>query len=400
MRAWYISLEMTGVPSARVLTELAKSHITAREITADGDRVTLSVRMIQLRAVRRFAASLGAEVRETERGFLAAAVKGVLPRSGLLIGAAAWAAFMFVAKDYALSIRVLTDDERIRADVLRLLAENGCPTGAYIPDLDKAGMERLLKQKAEGVSWAGISITDSTLIVDVYGDDPQPQMFYDRMPSDLVATRDAVVGKIEVLDGQLVTTMGSGVVRGDKLVSGRIPVTKKVVKDDPVLGRVIAEEQSEKYVRSLGKIYGVYTDVQTFEQPLAETSLVHTGSTLTLKRLRVFGMEIPLYAERPQGYSTVSEGYSPLTLFGEETPVGVASEECELCSFSTVRYTPEQAAERTRRLKQLYEQNFLSECEIRSCSEQLETADDRVRLTVTYEIYGLISEEKQFFIKK
>ena len=140
--------------------------------------------------------------------------------------------------------------------------------------------------------------------------------------------------------------------------------------------------------------------MQTFTQPLSEVSLVHTGNTLTLRSLRIFGAELPLYTQRPQGYSTVSEEYTPLELFGEETPVGVGKEECELCSFSTVRYTEEQAAERTRVLKRNYEKNFLSGCEIRSSSEQLSFENGSAVLTVTYELYGKISEEKQFFIKK
>lgn len=400
MGLWDITAVIYGSPSAKVLAGLSEWGLNVRGLNASEEEVRMTVGFMQFRLLKRFAKKMGCQVKVLDKGGLARFFGTLHKRSGLILGAVIWTAFVLAAKDYVLSIEVMTDDERVKSDVLRLLAENGCSAGAYIPDLKKVELERMLKQRTEGVSWAGISVTDSTLIVDVYSNKEQPQMFYNRMPSDLVAVRDAVVERVEVLDGVLVTTVGSGVVRGDKLVSGTVPVTRKTVADDPELGRIIVEEQSEKYVRSLGKVYGRYTDEQTFVQPLSETSLVHTGKAVKLKKLRIFGAEIPLYMERPDGYSTLSEGYEPLGIAGSELPVGIAYEQCEPLCFSEVRYTEEQAAERVRRLKIAYEENFLSDCEIRSCEEKLEYRDGCAVLEVKYEVCGLISEEKQFFTVK
>ena len=47
-----------------------------------------------------------------------------------------------------------------------------------------------------------------------------------------------------------------------------------------------------------------------------------------------------------------------------------------------------------------YEKNFLGDSEIKKRDEQLTYTSDKAILTVKYEIYGKMTEEKQFFIKK
>lgn len=52
-----------------------------------------------------------------------------------------------------------------------------------------------------------------------------------RLPSNLVAKRDAVIDKAEVFDGELKTTVGSAVLKGETLVSGVVVNEKVRYKD-------------------------------------------------------------------------------------------------------------------------------------------------------------------------
>lgn len=401
MKLWQIEHKLTGIAQQRLFAALKEEGINARGISQHGEEICLSVGFHQKRLLDHIAERLGFECEVVAKGKGVILAETLRRRCGLVIGAAICAALFIIIKNFTLSIEVLTNSEDIRTDVLRLLEENGVTTGTYIPDLECVELERVLKQQVKGISWAGISITDSTLIVDVIENTPEPQKTYERMPSNLVASHNGVIEEVSLKNGQLVKTIGSGVLKGEVLVSGTIPIVKTVVKENETSGeKMLVTEQSEKYVRSVGEIYGSYTEVQTFEQKFAETSLVHSGERASLKKLKIFGIEIPLYSQKPDSLCIKEESYSPFMLFGEQTPIGILTEDHEKCCFSTVIYTEEQAAEHVRTLKERYERNFLSDCEIRGCSEQLSLEEDRAVLTVTYELFGLMSEEKQFFIKK
>ena len=350
------------------------------------------------RSAKRFEellAELGIPYERTGEGAFCRLPRIVKKRAGLLVGAAVCAAAILAARSFVINIEVLTDSEEIRAGVMNVLAENGVGTGSYIPDIKYAELERSLKQRVEGISWAGISKTDSTLIIDVINNIPRPEQRRERLPSDIVAKHSGTVEKIELYDGLLKLAPGSGAVRGEVIISGRIPQTKTVLRD----GKPVTE-YGEKYVRSIGRAYGTYSDVQTFEQPYSETSLVMNGCRDDRSYLRLFDAELPLFIGDGGGLYRESASYSPLVIFGRELPVGLKKVGREGFSFRTVNYTREQAKRRAERLMDNYERGFLSGERILSRETAVDYGAERVVLTVKYEIYGVMGEERQFFVKK
>lgn len=379
----------------RLFAKIKSEKIEAYNISQSGESITLSVSCFQKRRFERICRELKTEYKIISVNGLYRLLGLLKKRLGLAVGAAVCAAFMLIVQNYAISIEVLTDDDEIRKDVMTVLYDNGIKPWTYIPSIDYINVERALKQSVDGISWAGISITDSTIIVDVIENIPEPQKHYERMPSDLIATHNAVIEEVELYNGQLVKTIGSGVLRGETIVSGTV-----VKEQTKVVDGELVTEQNEKYVRSIGRIFGTYTDVQTFEQPLTDTKIVVSGKEISKNYLSVFNTEIPLFLKNLNGFYTEDEQYKPLKIFGEETPVGICTKTYNKYSFEKVIYTKEQAKALADEMRKKYEQNFLYECEIRSRKTDVKYTENSVVLTVTYEIYGQISEESQFFIKK
>ena len=73
----------------------------------------------------------------------------------------------FYLSNVVVRFDILSDDENIRKGVMSVLKEEGVETGTYIPSIDLIVTERALKQKVEGISWAGITRKGDTLIIDV-----------------------------------------------------------------------------------------------------------------------------------------------------------------------------------------------------------------------------------------
>ena len=81
---------------------------------------------------------------------------------------------------------------------------------------------RSLKQKIDEAAWIGISRTGAGISVDVIEAVEAEKGFNVGMPCHLVACEDGVIEEVELLDGQLMKCIGSGVTKGDIVVSGKI----------------------------------------------------------------------------------------------------------------------------------------------------------------------------------
>ena len=386
---------------ARLFQKLREERIKTFDITDKDDMLFISVTIRFSQKLKKLLDQSECVYETVSKGALIRLFDLSMKRSGLCIGAVICTAAVLTAKDRTLDIKVLTDNKDISSSVMTIMKENGAGIGSYIPGINKPKIERLLKQKAEGISWAGISITDSTLTVDVIENIPQPPKHCERMPSDLVAAHDGVIEKVEILNGRLEKTIGSGVVKGEIIVSGKIPEKRTtVIKDEETGLRTVRTEESTRYVRSIGEVYGTYTDTQVFEQSYNDTRLIRSGQDRHLKSLRLLGIEIPLYIKDTDGLLLSDEKTTDFAAAGIRIPIAICDRTYEKCTFSTVIYSKEQAAEIARRTSRTYEKNFLGDSEIKKRDEQLTYTSDKAILTVKYEIYGKMTEEKQFFIKK
>ncbi len=394
-RVFLVSYKLENDCGQRLFRELERAGVEAYGIVSEGETLRLSVAGWSAKRFEALLSELDIEFERTAVGALCRLPGIMKKRAGLLVGAVVCAAAVIAARSFVINIEVLTDSEEIRAGVMNVLKENGVGTGSYIPGIRCAELERSLKQCVEGISWAGISKTDSTIIIDVIDNISKPERRLDRLPSDLVAKHSGTLDKIELYDGLLKLAPGSGVVKGETIVSGRIPQTKTVLRE----GKPVTE-YGERYVRSIGTAYGTYCDVQTFEQPYSETSLVMNGSRDDRSYLELFSAELPLFIGGGDGLCRETVSSSPLVIFGRELPVGLKRVRREGFSFRTVNYTREQASRRAERLMDNYERGFLSGERILSKETNIDYGTDSAVLTVKYELYGVMSEERQFFVKK
>lgn len=379
----------------KLYTQIKLKKLTVCNICEKENHIDMTVSFTDKRRFEKICSELNCDYEETGRGGVCRLWTSMKKRMGLLVAGILFAVFLFVIRNFTVSIEVLTDDEVIRQRVLTVLYDNGVKAGTYIPDINCVEIERALKQEVEGISWAGISLTDSTIIVDVIETIPTPEKHSERMPSNLIASHSGVIEEVELYNGELVKTINSGVIKGEVIVSGTIKKERMVVEDDKLV-----PEEYEKYVRSIGKIYGTYYETITFEQPLKETCIINGEDTKQQKYISVFSCDIPLFFKKVSGYYSENEDYSPLKIFGLDTPVGIKTRSYTEYGFETKVYTKKQAKKLADEKRKLYEKNFLGECEIKKRDKNVKFKDGKAILTVKYEIYGLMSEESQFFIKK
>ena len=390
-----VSYRISGDDPQKLYKLLKAKKLRAQGICERGNGVYLRLPFYDAKRFVKACGQIGLEFEKIREGDAVRAAKRLLHRPGLIIGLLMIMLTVIYLKNIVMRFDIINDDEKIRSDIMNVLDEQGVKVGSYIPDIDLVVVERALKQKVEGISWAGITRKGNSLIIDVVENIPAEKGSQSRLPSDLVASENAVIDKVLVKDGQLVKTVGSGVCKGDVIVSGKVEnkKTKWVDGKENV-------ETTVRYTRSMGTVEGSFERTVVFEQKFDDIQKVSTGEVVKQRYLHLFSADIPLFFSDTIGNYTSHSRLSDISLAGVEIPVGIRTLTLEGYDYKPVRYTPEQAEKLALGKSEKYSVNFLGDYEIKDSRITKTVTEDSVRIRVDYKLYGNICQEAAFFIKK
>lgn len=391
-----IEYSIEGESFARLYRGLSREKLPFFDMREANGRVTVRVSLEYCRQFEKLCRRDGYDPKPVGKRGMLRVYSSILKRPGLIAGAALSALLMAYYSNVILTITVDTDDPALRGKVMDVLSADGVKPGAYIPDIDLVIEERSLKRQIDDISWAGISRTGSGIAVDIIENIVPEKGIQAGMPCHLVACEDGVIEEIELLDGQLMKCIGSGVTKGDIVVSGKIVTqTSKWTAD----GEQVTTKTS--YARSIGSIKGTFERTVVFEQPFDSEVKALTGKKATLRYLDLFSAQIPLFLELPDGwYETEREEQHYPEIGGFMLPMGVTEIYLNEFDNRSQVYSEEEAFTLAERSAYRYEQNFLNGCEIRDRQCKKETTKEGVRLTVTYTLFGEMCKKSDFFIPK
>ena len=390
-----IGYTVSGGSAVRLYRLLRENRVSAADVCEKQDGISLTVPFYNNRSFLRLCRENGFEAVKTGDGDVVRAVKRILKRPALVISLLIVFAVLLYLKDIVMRFDIMTEDEKIRSDIMNVLKEEGVSAGSYIPDIKFVVVERALKQRVEGISWAGITRKGNSLIIDVVENIPAQKGSFSRFPSNLVAKENAVIEKVRVQDGQLKTVVGSGVSKGDIIVSGIVENNKVTWKD----GKQNVEKRV-RYTRSMGTIEGTFERTVVFEQAFDDAVKKETGNVYKQRYLHLYSADIPLFFKAKTGSFYSDDELSSASIAGFMLPFGIRTVTLKEYDRKPVHYSQQEAIDLAKKKCEKYEKNFLSEYEIKDRKISF-TADDKgVKMQVTYKLYGNICEEAAFFIEK
>lgn len=275
-----------------------------------------------------------------------------------------------------------TNNEEIINEVLEILEEEGIYAGKYIPSINFLKANMSLYAHCDSISWSSIAHTGSVIKIVVSELSPKEETNNRRMPSNIVAARDGVIVKAEVLSGQLDVLIGDAVSKGELLVSG------------------IVERRNGRtyYYHSLGDIYAKYSQSIVITQKYKTTSKQYVN-TQYKRAIRFFNTNIAIPQNKLDGNFDIKEDVSNLYFFGIKLPIGITTFEYNEVVYNNDILSTESAFLEAYRLLDNYEQNILSNEEIVSRKVEEMMTEDGVALYVAYELIGEIGVQQEIFSK-
>ena len=223
------------------------------------------------------------------------------------------------------------------------------------------------------------------MVVDITEAEPPPQMLSDDIPCNIVAERDAQILSAEVYSGKLAKSIGSGVKKGDIIISGVI---------DDGGGHVLKKH-------AMGKIIARYNEEITFSQPLSSEGQVYTGEEVTKKYFDFFGFRIPLFLRDAEFESyDYLETENSFMLFGNELPLGIVHSSYVPFEYKALSYSTEEADVLLQQQLALYEKNFYDakNIEIENREIEVKSYADKMEYKAEYTLVGEIGIDYEIFI--
>lgn len=248
-------------------------------------------------------------------------------RSGLFAGAAAGMILMAVLSQFLWSYEIVGADHISEEAIRGVLAQNGIVPGVPKASLDVERVERGCLRQLDTLSWMSVNLQGCTACVEVREKDKKPEIM--RLePANIKAARDGVITDIRVRQGFTQIKKGSGVVKGQLLVSG---VNQ-------------TGQGGTRFVRADADILAEYTEEKTLDLPAAFDYYSLTENKTDRKRLKCFWLELPLSLSfNRYEHTACTFREEALTIGGRSVPVSVSTEtSCELAP-RTVRLSQKQA---------------------------------------------------------
>lgn len=319
----------------------------------------------------------------------------LLSKKGMLAGAAVSILLIAFFSRYILSFEILCSNAELNEKIMSVLSANGVTTGNKISDINFTVAERELKSSIDELSWAGITVEGCKVIIDVIENVDKPEYTKKRLPSNLISVENGIIDKVELVDGQLLKPVGSGITKGDTIVTGKIDKEEVYYKKGEEI-----HEHTTRYTRSIGTVYGTFERTITFEQPFTASKKLLSDNTDTRYTLSIFDTVLPLYFDSSDNFTLIDEKKHTVSFWGIEIPVSVTETDVSRYSYIAVPISKSEAEVLAKQQADLYEKNFLSDFEIKNAEYSYSYNENGVILTASYSLYGIISKEVDFFIKK
>lgn len=237
-----VRLELVGAYPAAVLNAAASQAIELWDAESGNENtLRLSIFENRLAELQTLAERGGCEVRILDRCGGRRALRRMLRRPGLWIGALAAVLALFVSSLFVWRIDVRGTEHLSRGEVLRALEDCGFSVGSFWPGLSTERLESAVMLRLPQIGWMAVNVSGSRAVVVVMERRERPAGYDPDVGTELTAARSGLVRRVNVLAGQPLVRPGQLVTEGETLVRGAVESLDGTAVTVSAKGAVMAE---------------------------------------------------------------------------------------------------------------------------------------------------------------
>ncbi len=302
-----ITFEISGDKTEEFLNICSKKGYDLFHIDTNKDKTVLSCLVVTYKQIQKIRIK-GLKRKIIKKSGVRFKVHRYRKRVGLVIGFVMMITLLIFLSGYVWDIDV-KGNYRLSANVLlETLKQCGFCEGKRKSELDISEIENQMMIKLPDLSWISINLDGSYAHIEVKERTMPPVAEDTSRPSNLVASMDGQIVKMDIVKGKPIAIVGSGVVKGELLVAGLYNDKKDNIIIEHSSGTVLAKAEIKK----------------TFELALKSERVVGTEE-IKFYSLEVFSKDIDFsFGKRPKNNEWQrSDERKRLSIFGLDFPFSI-----------------------------------------------------------------------------
>ena len=169
---------------------------------------------------------------------------------------------IYTSSKYIWNIDVQVEDNLPIDGIEEQLKDLGVTKGKRKSQIETAEIINELRLKRNDISWVGIDIEGTNVIVKIVKADEKPDIIDNSEYCNIVATKDGIITKITAQNGTALVKEGDTVKKGDVLIAGYME----------------GKYTEPRYVHSLGKVEGKVWHTEKIKIPYKQEISKDTGN--------------------------------------------------------------------------------------------------------------------------
>ncbi|GIN20033.1 MAG TPA: sporulation protein YqfD [Bacillus bacterium] len=307
--------------------------------------------------------------------------KRLIKNSGFLGGMLLFIILITVLSNITWGIEIKGANPETEHKIRKELTKLGVSIGtSHFLNQDLEKIQRELTERVDNITWIGVELKGTTFHFQVV-EKTEPKKQEARSPSDLVATKKAVIEKLFVEKGKPLVKVNQFVNKGQILVSG-----------------TIGNDEETKTIPARGEVWGKTWYQTQAEYPLQSTFKVFSGEEKRKHALQFGSFSVPVWGFGKNGFKTyeVETVIHPVRFLGWELPLAYVEQTERATEQYDRSLSEKQAHEAARELarKDLIK-NIPEDARI---DDEIilhdEVENGKVKLTIYFQVIENIAKEK------
>ena len=233
--------------------------------------------------------------------------------------------------NFVWNIEVIGNNKISAEEIIKDLADDNFKVGTSKTNLNTKNIIDKIRLKRSDLAWMGIEIKGTNAIVKIVEADLKPDIIKEEEYCNIVATKDAMIVKINAQNGTAVVKEGDIVTKGTVLIQGWLE----------------GQFTGIRYVHANGEVQAKVWYSQKVSVPLKQTKKIKTGKEESKYSVKINNFEINLPKGVPkfQNYDTI-ETSKKLKLFSDfYLPIEINQKTYQEYEEQEVTYSIEEAKE-------------------------------------------------------
>lgn len=323
----YLRIKISGEFAERLLNNCAAANITLWNIRYKKGCIFACISALNFKRLRQARKGMKIHISICEKHGLPFLKNKYKKRMGLFVGLIAFFLILYYLSGFIWVINVEGNNNVSDKKIISACAELGIKEGVRTGKINSKLQKDELLLKMNSLAWASLNIEGCVLTVNVSevreNDDEMPDS-----PTNIKASADGIIKKIDVTSGNCVVKVGDAVKKGDLLVSG-----------------IIEHNNCTEFVHSLGTVNASTTREFKKSGLFMQKKRNDNGTVNVKKVLNFYGIKIPLFISAATGDYDTKTTVKQTEILGKKLPISITKKIYRFKDKTDIEYTKEELSE-------------------------------------------------------